>query len=152
MISCCFTGHRNVNSVARTEIIPALTEKIEQLINEGVAVFINGGALGFDTISALCVLSLKVKYPHIKLKIYVPHQGQEDRWNEENKKTYRYILSRADEVKVLAPFHNDGCMQARNRRMVDDSDCLIAYVKKPSGGAYYTACYAEANDKKVFYI
>ena len=152
MNSCCFTGHRNVTTLARTEIILVLTQKIEQLISEGVAVFINGGALGFDTISALCVLSLKVKYPHIKLKIYVPHQGQEDRWNEENKKTYRYILSRADEVKILAPFHDAGCMQARNRRMVDDSDCVIAYVKKATGGAYYTICYAESRNKKVFYI
>lgn len=152
MNSCCFTGHRDLPVDAREQILPVLIDKIEELINEGVAVFINGGALGFDTISALCVLSLKVKYPHIKLKIYVPHQGQEDRWNEENKKTYRYILSRADEVKILAPFHDAGCMQARNRRMVDDSDYVIAYVKKSSGGAYYTACYAESQDKKVFYI
>lgn len=152
MTTCCFTGHRNVTSFAREQIVPALCEKIEELINEGVAVFINGGALGFDTISALCVLSLKVKYPYIKLHIYVPHAGQEKRWSEENQKTYQYILSRADEVKILAPFHSAECMHARNRRMVDDSDCVIAYVRKPSGGAYYTAAYAETNDKKVFYI
>ena len=69
MNSCCFTGHRNVTVLARKEIIPPLCEKIEQLINEGVAVFINGGALGFDTLSALAVLGLKNKYPKIKLKI-----------------------------------------------------------------------------------
>lgn len=152
MTSCCFTGHRNVTFSARSQLIPALTGKIEQLINEGVAVFINGGALVFDTISALCVLSLKTKYPHIKLHIYVPHKGQEERWSEENQKTYRYILSKADDVKILAPFHIRGCMHARNRRMVDDSDCVIAYVKKPSGGAYYTAAYAESENKKVIYI
>lgn len=152
MTTCCFTGHRNMTLSARKQIIPALTQKIEQLINEGVAVFINGGALGFDTLSALCVLSLKVKYPKIQLHIYVPHKGQQDKWNEENKKTYDYILSKADKVKVLAPFHDAGCMQARNRRMVDDSDCVIAYIKKSSGGAYYTAAYAESQDKKVFYI
>ena len=152
MIACCFTGHRNVTSLAREQIIPALTEKIEDLINEGVAVFINGGALGFDTISALCVLSLKVKYPHIKLHMYVPHAGQEERWSEENQMTYRYILSKADEVRILAPFHTADCMHARNRRMVDDSDFVIAYVKKPSGGAYYTAAYAESENKKVIYV
>ena len=152
MLACCFTGHRNVTVSARNEIVPALCEKIEQLINEGVAVFINGGALGFDAVSALCVLSLKVKYPHIKLWIYVPHAGQEERWSEENKKTYQYILSKADEVKVLSPFHTADCMHARNRRMVDDSDYLIAYVRKPSGGAYYTSAYAESQDKKVIYI
>lgn len=152
MKSCCFTGHRNMTGDAREQIISVLTEKIEQLINEGVAVFINGGALGFDTLSALTVLSLKNKYPGIQLHIYVPHEGQSSRWSAHNKEIYDYILSRADKVKVLAPFHTKDCMHARNRRMVDDSDCVIAYVKKPSGGAYYTAVYAESQDKKVIYI
>lgn len=152
MNSCCFTGHRNIDGSVREQIIPVLTEKIEQLINEGVAVFINGGALGFDALSALTVLGLKNKYPKIKLHIYVPHQGQSDKWSEDNKKIYDYILSRADEVRVLAPFHYDVCMRDRNRRMVDDADCVIAYVRKTSGGSYYTAAYAESQNKKVFYI
>ncbi len=152
MNSCCFTGHRNIDASVREQIIPVLIDKIEQLINEGVAVFINGGALGFDTLSALTVLGLKNKYPKIQLHIYVPHKGQQNKWSEDNKKVYKYILSRADCVKVLAPFHYDTCMHDRNRRMVDDADCVIAYVKKTSGGSYYTACYAESQNKKVFYI
>lgn len=152
MNSCCFTGHRNLPCDAREEILSALSKKIEELINEGVAVFINGGALGFDTLSALTVLGLKAKYPKIKLKIYVPHKGQSARWSDDNKRIYEYILSRADEVKILSPFNTPDCMHARNRRMVDDSDCVIAYVKKPSGGSYYTAAYAESENKKVYYI
>ncbi len=152
MNSCCFTGHRNIDGSVREQIIPVLTDKIEQLINEGVAVFINGGALGFDTLSALTVLGLKNKYPKIQLHIYVPHKGQQSKWSDDNKKIYDYILSRADEVKVLAPFHYPECMRDRNHRMVDDADCVIAYVRKTSGGSYYTAVYAESQDKKVFYI
>ncbi len=152
MISCCFTGHRSLTDDACAKILPVLTAKVEQLINEGVAVFINGGALGFDTIAALTVLGLKKKYPHIKLKVYVPHKHQADRWSDENKKVYNYILSCADEVKILSPFTYSSCMQHRNRRMVDDSDCVIAYVKKSSGGSYYTSSYAVLQGKKVFYI
>ncbi len=152
MKSCCFTGHRNLSSDARKQILPILTEKIEQLINEGVAVFINGGALGFDTLSALAVLSLKSKYPNIKLKIYVPHKEQSARWSDDNKRIYDYILSRADEVKIVSPFIHSECMQVRNRKMVDDSDCVVAYVKKMSGGSYYTVKYALAEDKKVYFI
>ena len=64
MNSCCFTGHRDLPVDAREQILPVLIDKIEELINEGVAVFINGGALGFDTLSALAVLGLKNRYPN----------------------------------------------------------------------------------------
>ncbi len=152
MTTCCFTGHRTVHESVREQILPVLTDKIEELINEGVAVFINGGALGFDTLSALTVLGLKNKYPHIKLYIYVPHEGQASKWSEDSKMVYDYILSRADDVKVLAPNYYADCMRARNRRMVDDSDCVIAYVRKEAGGSFYTATYAESKEKKVYYI
>jgi len=149
---CCFTGHRNIPFSEREQILSVLTEKIEELILSGIAVFINGGALGFDTLSALAVLGLKKKYPKVKLIIYAPHAEQSALWSDENKRVYQYILNCADEVKVLAPYNAPGCMHARNRRMVDDSDCVIAYVKKTSGGSYYTAAYAESKDKKVYYI
>lgn len=149
---CCFTGHRNLSYDEREQILSVLTQKIEELINSGIAVFINGGALGFDTLSALAVLGLKKKYPKVKLKIYAPHKEQSSMWSEANKRIYEYILSCADEVKFLADKNYTGCMHERNRRMVDDSDCVIAYVKKSSGGSYYTAAYAESKDKKVYYI
>lgn len=152
MTTCCFTGHRTLSGSEREQILSVLTEKIEELINTGIAVFINGGALGFDTLAALAVLGLKNKYPNIKLKIYVPHAEQSALWSEDNKRVYNYILSRADEVKILSGKNYTGCMHERNRRMVDDSDCVIAYVKKTSGGSYYTAAYALSNDKKVYFI
>ncbi len=152
MYSCCFTGHRNIDGSVKEQLIPVLVEKIEQLINEGVAVFINGGALGFDALSALAVLGLKNKYPKIQLHIYVPHKGQSDKWNDDNQKVYEYILSRADEVKILEDEYSSECMKDRNRRMVDDSDCVIAYVRKNSGGSYFTATYAKSVGKKVIYI
>lgn len=152
MKSCCFTGHRNIPLDAQEQILHVLTGKIEELIKEGVAVFINGGALGFDTLSALAVLGLKNKYPNIKLKIYAPHKNQSERWSEENKRIYNYILSRADEVEILASYNTPGCMHKRNRRMVDDSDCVISYVKKTTGGSYYTVKYALLKGKKVYCI
>lgn len=152
MKTCCFTGHRNLSYDEREQVLSVLTQKIEELINSGIAVFINGGALGFDTLSALAVLGLKKKYPKVKLKIYAPHKEQSSMWSEANKRIYEYILSCADEVKILADKNYTGCMHERNRRMVDDSDCVIAYIRKGSGGSYYTASYAESKDKKVYYI
>jgi len=152
MNSCCFTGHRILSNDEREQILPVLTGKIEELINKGVAVFIIGGALGFDALSALAVLGLKNKYPKIQLHIYVPHKKQSEKWNEDDKKIYDYILQRADKTEILEEFYNQECMRARNRQMVDNSDFVIAYVKKTKGGSYYTATYAENKGKKVIYI
>ena len=43
---CCFTGHRNLSYGEREQVLSVLTQKIEELIISGIAVFINGGALG----------------------------------------------------------------------------------------------------------
>lgn len=152
MPACCFTGHRALSLAEQKQILPKLTNEIEKLIEQGVTVFRSGGALGFDTLAALSVLGLKNKYPKITLYIDVPHRGQQDRWDEMQQNVYAYILNRADQVTYLAERYYSGCMQARNRHMVDNSDIVIAYVRRASGGSYYTAAYAEAQDKTVIYL
>ena len=70
MTTCCFTGHRNIPFSEREQILSVLTEKIEELISTGIAVFINGGALGFDTLAAQTVLELKAEYAGGSYKTY----------------------------------------------------------------------------------
>ena len=149
---CCFTGHRRISPAEQQQLIPRLTNEIEKMITQGVAVFRNGGALGFDTLAALCVLALRNKYPHIKLYIDVPHKGQEERWSETDRAIYHSILDRADKVTCLSESYYSGCMHTRNRHMVDRSDYVIAYVHHARGGAYYTAAYAETTGKTILYI
>jgi len=43
---------------------------------------------------------------------------------------------------TVSPSYTRGCMQLRNRYMVDRADTLIAYVKRDSGGSAYTKRYA----------
>lgn len=151
-LSCCFTGHRAMSMAEQKQIFPILTQKISEAMEQGVTVFRNGGALGFDTLSALSVLKLKENHSQIKLFIDVPHRGQSDHWKKFDRDVYEYIISHADEVTYVSQNYQKGCMQKRNRFMVDRSDLVIAYIRKTSGGSYYTACYAEALNKEVVYL
>lgn len=152
MISCCFTGHREMSMAEQKKILPVLNDKILEMNLRGVTVFRNGGALGFDMLSAMTVLSLKSKYPQIKLYIDVPFRTQSKLWSEHDKYIYDYILSRADKVTYLSEKYKKGCFLLRNRFMVEHSDYVIAYIRKSKGGSYYTASYAENLGKKVVYL
>ena len=58
--TCFFTGHRKI-AQSKIEIVKAqLAENIEKMITEyGVNTFIDGGALGFDTIAAETVIEMR---------------------------------------------------------------------------------------------
>ena len=100
----------------------------------------------------MSVIKLKERHPQLKLFIDAPHRGQSERWEEFDRNVYEYILARADKVTYVSERYQRGCMQKRNRFMVDNSDFVIAYVKRIRGGSYYTACYAESLGKEVVYL
>ena len=70
--TCCFTGHREIPFLRRHHIAKVLKQELEKLIEQGVIYFGAGGALGFDTMAAQTVLSLKSKHPEIKLILVLP--------------------------------------------------------------------------------
>ncbi len=151
MKACAFTGHRTLQRDFSTE---HMLDYIEEVIKEGVDTFYNGGARGFDLLAAEGILTFKKKYPQIKLIICVPHVGQEKFYNPEEKARYYSILKRADEVVTLSDFYYSGCMQVRNKYMVDRSDYLIAYCKEERGGTVNTVNYCKRvyPKKPIFFI
>ena len=65
MKSCFFIGHREASS----EVLPALTEAVEQHIVEyGVTEFIVGNYGGFDYMAAKAVIAAKERHPGITLQ------------------------------------------------------------------------------------
>jgi uncharacterized phage-like protein YoqJ len=133
--NCVFTGHRTLDE----DFSKAYLKKtIEQLINLGVDTFYNGMAVGFDLCAAECVLSFKRKYPTIKLIACIPCYGQEKYFSDSDKKRYVKILKKADEKITLSDHYYQGCMQQRDKFMVEHADCMIAYCTKTTGGAAYT--------------
>ena len=150
--TCCFTGHRIIANEKKKAIFDKTREVVVSLIEKGVRYFGVGGAIGYDTIAAHVILSLKEKYPFIKLIVVCPCKNQDLKWNEVDKRVYRDILNSADKVVVLSDTYYDGCMQARNRHLVDNSKYCICYLERKRGGTYMTKSYAGKNHKEIIMI
>lgn len=143
-ITCCFTGHRELPASEIEAIKLWLYWTIAELHNKyGVRYFGAGGAVGFDMLAAETVLSMRKAFD-VKLIVVVPCRGQSARWSAENKAQYDKILQEADKVVYLAERYYDGCMQRRNRHLVECSAWCVAYQTKNTGGAAYTVGYAES--------
>ena len=133
--SCTLTGHR---------ILPknfdeaALTNQLEELIKDGVDTFYNGMAMGFDLVAASALISLKERYPQIRLIACVPFYGQESRFPKKWQDAYTNAISRFDETVVLSEHYFDGCYFKRNDYMIDCADLLFAYCVRAQGGTAYT--------------
>ena len=48
------------------------------------------------------------------------------------------FLKKANETVILADHYYQGCMQNRDKYMVEHAEVMIAYCKKTTGGAAYT--------------
>ena len=70
--TCFFTGHRKI-AQSKIEIVKAqLADNIEKMITEyGVNTFIDGGALGFDTIAAETVIESTILYLNCSLSFHI---------------------------------------------------------------------------------
>ncbi|MBQ4517231.1 MAG: DUF1273 family protein [Clostridia bacterium] len=150
--TCCFTGHREIDSSVIKPLKKSLKRVLQQLIKEGYLQFISGGALGFDLLAAETVLNLKQKHPHIHLTMALPCRNQDAFWNLEQKAKYNAILSLADDIIYTAEGYYNGCMFKRNRYMVDNASCVIAYLTHGSGGTKYTVDYAEKMSRNIIFV
>ncbi|MBO4940508.1 MAG: DUF1273 family protein [Clostridia bacterium] len=138
--SCAFTGHRELYEGFSKR---KLTLAIKRLIENGVEVFYNGMAMGFDLLAAETVLSYQKKYPNVKLIACIPCYNQEKSFSEADKKRYAEILKKASEQVLLSENYYRGCMQVRDQYMVDNADMLLCYCVKETGGAAYTVKYCQ---------
>ena len=144
--TCAFTGHRQVED--NFDVV-RFKEAVCAFIEEGYTTFLCGMAVGFDMLAAETVLKLKENYPLIKLVACVPCEGQSRYFHSDQKARYERILKSCDEVKVLNDHYYRGCMQARDRYMVDNCSLLIAYKRVNEGGTYYTLKYALSENKRI---
>ena len=150
--ACCFTVHRKIPANKVAGIEKRLDEEIVNLIRQGVCDFYAGGALGFDTMAALAVLKLKSEFPNIKLILVLPCRDQTKGWREESVKVYNQILRQADEVVYTSQRYHQGCMQRRNRYLVEHSGVCLCYLTKMTGGTAYTVRYAQEKGLRILYI
>lgn len=138
----CFTGHRRLSPEESALLSHRLNALLEALFRRGYRRFICGGALGFDTLAAECVLRLQASHPEVRLVMALPCGNQAQRWSSGDSRRYERILYAADETHVLAPTYYDGCMMVRNRYMVDRAALCVCYLCHMKGGTVSTVAYA----------
>ena len=149
--TCCFTGHRpaklpwgsDENDERCILAGQKLREQLQDLIGNGYRHFLCGMALGSDMLFAEAVLELKEQYSDITLNAAVPCETQAHRWNAAQKARYKDILARCDSVKTFQERYTPGCMQTRNKYMVDNSSAIITYYNGLPGGTMTTIVYAQ---------
>lgn len=143
---CAFTGHRNLNCGGFD--LSLLDRVVLDLIKTGTTHFLCGMALGFDIQAAQSVIAYKKNYD-VKLIACLPCANQSDTFSEKNKNIYERVLNCCDEVVTLSPYYYSGCMHERDRYMVDNSDVIVCFLRKSSGGTFYTVNYAKKLNKKI---
>ena len=137
---CAFSGHRNLKGY---DFDPALLDRvIMNLIKTGTENFLCGMALGFDMAAAESVMQYKKEYG-VKLTAVLPCKNQSENYSESNKARYQRILSACDEVITLSEEYFKGCMHARDRYMVENSNAVVCFLRKSGGGTFYTVNYAK---------
>lgn len=147
--TCCFTGHRKLPKEEIEHIVICLNHEVENLINQGVTDFISGGALGFDQIAASLIIAKKEMGANIRLIFALPCKGQDDVWNEKQRQLYHMLLSEADKVVYVSEKYTEGCMQKRNKYMVDHSAYCICALMRPFNGTEQTVKYARQQRLKI---
>lgn len=150
--SCAFSGHRRLTKLQQKQCVDLLMQVIPRLVRGGVDRFYAGGALGFDTLAAETLLTLRDQMGlPLTLVIAVPCLGQDSKWPPEARAKYRTILNAADSVELLSDTYYGGCMYARNRYMIDRSQRLIAFCEpeKKTGGTAMTVGYARTKERKI---
>ena len=140
--ACAFTGHRphkfpwkgdeaDLRCVALKAV---LAEQIEKLVAAGVTDFYSGMADGSDVWLSQIVLDLR-------------------KWSIVAQERYHSILGQADSVIYVSHKYYDGCMIARNHRLVEAAGRLLAVfngVKRSGTGA--TLNYARKLGREILII
>lgn len=112
---------------------------------------ITGGALGIDQDFAGVAVRAGVPYA-----LYVPFPGQERLWPAEAQRTYAELVKRASRVVLCADSapsgHGDAgrLLLARNKRMVDDADVVVAAWDGSTGGTSHCVRYATSRGRRVY--
>lgn len=148
----CFTGHRILPAEELPEIGKRLENTLISLIEQGCRCFGAGGALGFDTLAAQTVLHLRGRYPQIRLALVLPCRNQTRVWTKDDVAVYEGIKLRANRVTYTAERYFWGCMQKRNRQLVDSSGVCVCYLTESTGGTAYTVDYARRMGLRIINV
>ena len=137
-----FTGHRRLTPQDVKRLEELLPRALEEYYQQGKRAFLSGGALGFDTLAARAVLALRRFHPDVQLIMVLPCRSQASRWSPMDRRIYQDILAEADQVIYVSEEYFPGCMQKRNRFLVQHGDTCLCFLLRCRGGTWTTVSYA----------
>lgn len=148
--ACSFTGHRAIPNEIRNYLLGRVKDAVNYLYPRGIKTYLTGGAIGFDTLAAMAVIKCREVYKDIRLILVIPCRDQARTWTPHDVVVYENIKQLADEVVCLSEYYYNGCMHARNRYLIDNSDSCVCYLTRASGGTAYTIRYARERGLSVY--
>lgn len=159
-----FTGYRPQklsfgNDLSAPDAL-ALRKNLEaeymRLIKAGYRKFLTGGAQGCDLMAAEVILELRIRLVNemrIEHVVCLPCFNYTKAWDEEQRRRLKRIIDDSNGCHyVSCSEYYKGCMQVRNRYMVDNSSLLLAVYDGQKGGTANTVAYARQQKKKVIVI
>ncbi|MCT7957272.1 SLOG family protein [Laspinema palackyanum] len=137
--TAAFTGHRQF---AATDIFPvqiALQRMIDRAKERGFDSFISGMAIGVDQWAA----GMVADDPDLRLIAAIPCKEQYKKWPKSSQRYYFHLLEKADSVHYLSHrTYFPGCMNDRNKWMVDRCSLVLSVWDGRSGGTCHAVEYA----------
>lgn len=137
MTVATFCGH--ADSVQTKELRDWLMKVAQSLIAGGIDTFYLGGYGAFDRLAASVMREMKKSYSYISVVLVLAYLNRE---TDTSGYDYTFYPGLEDVPKRFA-------ISERNKRMVDLSDVVVAYVTHDWGGAAKTLEYAVRKEKTI---
>ncbi len=155
--TCCFTGHRpekmpwrdNESDPRCAALKQRIRDALEALYMDGYVHFMCGMARGGDMYFCEEVLRLRSEHPEVTLEAVIPCEEQAIHWPEADRHRYFRLVADSDRETLLQSKYTDGCMEKRNKYMVDRSSALIAAFNGTIGGTMQTVNYAKKSGIRI---
>ncbi|MFI3174571.1 MAG: hypothetical protein R3Y53_05120 [Bacillota bacterium] len=136
---CSFFGHKTILSKVEAELLQHIRHAIETL---NVQEFYVGEYGAFDFLAKKCVVECRKEFPHIKLYLALAYMP-----------TKNTLIGKDYDGSIFFDGLESGpkrfAITKRNRIIAKESDVIICYVEKKSGGAYTAVNHAKNQGKLI---
>lgn len=135
-VTCAVTGHRDIPDDLDFN---AVAEELKKIARSGYEYFLDGLALGFDSVCFRALELLRASGENVKIVGVTPCADQSRNFTKEQKAEYERMKKSADILLEENRTYFRGCMLLRDDFLVNNSSLVFAgYSGIKRGGTYYT--------------